>query len=142
MMFTWIKVLHVISMVTWIGGMLMLCLMLGALASAPVPRLPQDRRLMVIVRRWDLKITTPAMALTWLCGFAMAILAGWLTEPWLVFKLFFVFALSALHGVLSGKLRRMIECEAGPAWRGLRHAALITMVALGAIVVLVLTKPF
>lgn len=142
MSFLWIKVLHVAAMVTWMGGLLVLCLMLGALSTAPMPRLPQERRLMVIVRRWDLKITTPAMALTWLCGFAMAIHAGWLMQPWLVVKLSFVFALSALHGLLSGKLREVIEGEAGPAWRGLRYSAVATLLSVASIVTLVVLKPF
>jgi len=142
MSFLWIKAFHIVAMVTWIGGMLMLCLLLGTLSRAPVLRLPQERRLMFMVRRWDRTITTPAMVLTWILGLAMALQTGWLAMPWLQVKLSLALALAASHGMLAGKLRQMTGDAASPPWVGLRFAAGATMATTALIAVLVVLKPF
>lgn len=142
MSFLWIKALHIVAMVTWIGGMLMLCLLLGALSRAPVLRLPQERRLMFMVRRWDRTITTPAMVLTWILGLVMALQTGWLAMPWLQIKLTLALALAASHGMLAGKLRQMTGDVTSPPWAGLQFAAGATMATTALIAVLVVFKPF
>ncbi len=138
----WVKGFHVAAVVTWVGGLLMLALMLGALARAPVRQLPQERRLMIAVGRWNRTITTPAMALTWVLGITMATHAGWFSSTWLAAKLLLVLALSALHGVMTGTLRHM---SGDNSWRpnsGLRFAGGFTLTATAAIALLVVLKPF
>jgi protoporphyrinogen IX oxidase len=142
MIFLWIKALHVAAVVAWLGGLLMLSLMLGALATAPVPNLPQERRLMIAVGRWDRAITTPAMMLAWVLGITMAIHAGWFASPWLAAKLILVVALSALHGVMAATLRRMSGDNRRRPSSGLRFAGGFTVAATAAIALLVVLKPF
>ncbi|MDX4956563.1 CopD family protein [Delftia acidovorans] len=142
MMFMWIKALHVAAVIAWIGGLLVMSVVLGSLATAPVPCLPQERRIMIAVGRWDRAITTPAMMLTWILGVTMAAHAGWLIPPWLIGKLALVLTLSALHGVMAGTLRRMCGDNGRRPPIALRFAGLVTLAATTVIAFLVLVKPF
>lgn len=141
MIFLCIKALHIVAMVTWIGGMLMVSMLLGALARNPV-RLPQEHSLMCMVRRWDRTVTTPAMVLTWMLGLALAVHTGGLAMPWLHVKLALAFGLVASHGVLAGTLRKMTVDAAVLPWTGLRFAAGATLAATALIAMLVVLKPF
>ncbi len=142
MIFLWIKALHVAAVVAWIGGLLVLSSVVAPLANAPVPHLPQERRLMIAAGRWDRTITTPAMVLAWVLGLGMALHAGWFSSTWLVAKLIVVVALSALHGVMAGTLRRMSGEHLRRPPASLRFAGAFTIVATITIAVLVVVKPF
>ncbi len=77
----------------------------------------------------------------WGLGTVMAVQAGWFSSRWLMLKLVIVFALSALHGVQSGTLRRVSNA---PGWKVpaiLRYAAPLIVGAVLAIAILVVTKP-
>lgn len=141
MTFLWVKAMHIAAVVTWVAGLLMLALLLSVLATAPAPSLPQERRLMVALRRWDRTITSPAMVLAWVLGISLAVHGGWFTSSWLAAKLVLVMSLSALHGVLSGTLRRM-SGGSRPTSFGLRFAGGFTLTSTAAIAWLVVLKPF
>jgi protoporphyrinogen IX oxidase len=142
MMYLWIKALHVAAVVTFIGGLLILSILLGALTSAPAPHLPQERRLMILVAHWDKIVTTPAMAIVWLLGITMAVQSGWFGSSWLLVKLVFVVALSALHSIMSGTLRRMTGSQNFRPSKSLRLASGFTMACTIAVALLVVIKPF
>jgi uncharacterized membrane protein len=59
----------------------------------------------------------------------------------LTVKLALVLALSALHGVLSGTLRRLARADAPSADSILRYAPIATIAGSLAIVILVVIKP-
>lgn len=105
MMYEIIKALHIASFVVFIGGMFSVAVFLGALVDSN-----QDERSVGMtraVRLWDQRVTTPAMILTWAFGLTMALQAGWFTSSWLQIKLILVLVLSGLHGVQSGRMRRL-----------------------------------
>jgi putative membrane protein len=142
MIYLWIKAFHVAAAIIWIGGMLLLALLISTLAALPEPRSPQVLRVIGVVRRWDTMVTTPAMVLVWILGLTMALQAGWFASHWLSFKLAIVGVLTGLHGVQSGTLRRLAY-DAGrkpPAF--LRFSAPFILAAITAIAVLVVIKPF
>ncbi len=127
-----IKALHVTSVMAFIGGLLMMSIAIG------IPNLTVQRA----VRRWDRRVTLPALALLWASGATIAMHGGWFGDVWLTCKLLFVAGLSALHGMLSGTMRR-IERDAPQAVAvplPFRHAGAITLVATAAIVLLVMVK--
>lgn len=143
-MFLWIKALHIAAIVTWVSGLLLLALLTRVLATAPAPSLPQERRLMAAVGRWDRAVTSPAMVLAWVLGISLAVHGGWFTSAWLAAKLVLVMTLSALHGVLAGRLRRMRggSSSGQPTSLVLRYASGITLLGTAAIAYLVVVKPF
>ena len=143
-MLLWIKALHIAAIVTWVSGLLLLALLTRVLATAPAPSLPQERRLMAAVGRWDRTVTSPAMVLAWVLGISLAVHGGWFTSSWLAIKLVLVMSLSALHGVLAGRLRRMRGASASrqPTSLVLRYASGFTLLSTAAIACLVVIKPF
>ena len=101
--YPWLKALHVAAALAFVGGVLAVSVLLQALpadsaGSAPVAR---------VVRSWDRAVTTPAMLLVWLLGLTLATTSHAFADAWLQAKLAFVLALSGLHGVQSGRLRRL-----------------------------------
>ncbi|MCD7110900.1 CopD family protein [Rhizobium sp. DKSPLA3] len=137
-----IKSLHVATMVAWIGGMVLLSAIHLWLARAQCPRTDRETAVITTVRRWDGRVTSPAMGLTWLFGLVAAWQGDWFTAPWLHAKLLLVVFLSALHGMLSGALRRTAADpnRLPPAFA--RHAGAIVLVTMLVIVLLVVVKPF
>lgn len=137
--YLWLKSIHVIAMVIWVGGMLAVAIILSI--SEFVFEDP-DARLAILgaIRRWDHKITTPAMLLTWAAGLALALWGRWFPSAWLIVKLCFVLGLSGLHGLLAGSLRRQAGGDAAPL-RIVRYAPTTILAALAFIVILVICKP-
>ncbi|NTX29293.1 CopD family protein [Burkholderia pyrrocinia] len=133
MIYLLLKAAHVVAVVTFVGGLLMLSVGVR-IANLAVHR---------AVRRWDRSVTAPALALVWITGIAIALSGHWFGAAWLSVKLVVVTALSALHGMLAGTLRRMERDDlvVVPAqWLG--HAAGAVAVATGIVVGLVVIKPF
>lgn len=131
--YVWLKALHIAAAATWIGGLLACGLAIrGATAG---------RSFVPAVRRWDRAVTAPAMLLAWTLGIVMAVKAGWFVAPWLMVKLVVVVALSALHGLLSGTLRRLENDPGRPVPAALGHAAPVAILCLLVVVVLAVTKP-
>ena len=130
--YLWLKALHVAAAMTFVGGVLGVAVFLRAIG-------PGNADPMRKARRWDQRVTTPAMLLVWALGLSLALMGGWFRDGWLIAKLVFVIALSGVHGVQSAKLRRL----AGglPA---MPTSALVAPVIVGcviAIAVLVVVKP-
>ena len=141
--YLWLKALHIVAVITWAGGMVVAAVAIAAVSGA------RDRHeiasrgaFLVSVRRWDRRVTTPAMLLVWLFGFALALMGHWFPQAWLAVKLAMVLLLSAVHGLLSGNLRRLSLSQEPGSPAGLRHAAAAVVAAVLVIVVLVVVKPF
>lgn len=137
-----IKSLHVATMVAWMGGMVLLSAIHLWLARTQCPRTDRETAVIAAVKRWDGSVTSPAMGLTWLFGIVAAWQGAWFSAPWLHAKLLLVILLSALHGMLSGALRRAAADpdRLPPAFA--RHAGAIVLVTMLVIVLLVIVKPF
>ncbi|VWC85877.1 hypothetical protein BLA50215_01557 [Burkholderia lata] len=133
MIYLWLKAVHVVAVVTFVGGLLMLSIGVR-IANLAVHR---------AVRRWDRTVTAPALALVWIAGIALALNGQWFGAAWLSVKLVVVVALSALHGILAGTLRRMERDDlvVVPApWLGQAAGAVVAATAI--VVGLVVVKPF
>ncbi|KVK76901.1 hypothetical protein WS90_02485 [Burkholderia cepacia] len=133
MIYLMMKTVHVAAVVTFVGGLLMLSVGVG-IANLAVHR---------AVRRWDRTVTAPALALVWITGIAIALNGHWFGAAWLSVKLAVVVALSALHGMLAGTLRRMERDDlvVAPApWLGQAGGAVVAATVI--VVGLVVIKPF
>ena len=139
--YLWLKALHIVAAVTWVGGMLAVAIALVAASGSP-GEIAGRSALLASVRTWDQRVTTPAMLLVWIAGLALALTGDWFPQPWLLLKLSVVLLLSALHGVLSGTLRKLAASQAPDVAPPLRYAAGAIQIAISLIVVLVVIKPF
>lgn len=131
----WLTALHVGAAMTWIAGMILLGL------TGTVVEMGRDAGLRRI-RMWNRRVTTPAMVATWVLGITLATRAGWFASPWLWVKLTIVFALSALHGRLSGRLRRGATSDARRDDDAFPVVPSLVVAATAAIAVLAFVKPF
>ena len=134
MIYDAVKSAHVVAMVLWIGGMIAA----PALAAA----LPDDaagRDARGALFAWFRRIVTPAMIATLALGLGLAQWAGWFTAPWLQAKLILVLGLTALHGVVSGRLRRGALLD-GPGRAALSRLSLATAAVLSGIAWLAVSK--
>ncbi|QAU44262.1 CopD family protein [Bradyrhizobium guangzhouense] len=131
--YVWLKALHVAAALLFVSGVVATSLTLALLA-----RLPRGHeRFVAGVRRYDRWVTVPAMVAVWLLGTRLAISGSWFGQGWLTIKLGFVVLISALHGLQSGRLRRI---EAGAAPATARSLPLVLFAAV-AIAFLAVAKP-
>lgn len=133
--YLWLKAVHVAAVLIFIGGLLSQSLGVAAGARG-------DARTAVFVSRWDRAVTQPAMLLVWLSGPLIAVEGGWFASLWLWAKLAFVLALTGLHGVQSGRLRRLRN--GGGTGADARPFAIAVFIAFSTamIALLAVGKPF
>ena len=137
-----VTLLHVTADLVFAAGLLAGLLVVSALAREPAERLAKDRRLIDGMRRWNRFVTGPALVLAWALGLWLAHAAGWLGAGWLQWKLLLVLFVSALHGVLSVRLRRLAATPAIPPRPGIWVAVPLAIAAFAGIGWLALVKPF
>lgn len=142
MSYLWFKALHVAAVIAWMGGLFVLSVTYARLVAIPGPRDAATQAMIATVRLWDGRVTAPAMALTWAIGILLAVQGGLFSAPWLSAKLLFVLLLSALHGVLSGRLRRLGDDAGQTPPAAFRHAGVFVLAAVLVIAILVVVKPF
>jgi uncharacterized integral membrane protein (TIGR00701 family) len=138
--YTWLKALHVAAVLTWVGGMLLLAVVIKVAAAISADARPAA--FLDGVQRWNRFVTSPAMLLLWVLGLTLAMQGGWFSSPWLMAKLVLVVALSGLHGTLTGRLRKLAQGgENAPAALA-SYAAPAIVVSVVLIAILVIVKPF
>lgn len=137
--YLWLKGLHVAAAIVFVGGLLAETLFLAVLGE-PTEMAPGMRQAVRVFRRWDSRLTTPAMLLAWSAGLTLALSAGWFHSGWLRVKVVLVLVLSALHGVQSGTLRRLAG-SAGQA-RAQTTSVLVVVIGAACIALLAVAKPF
>ncbi len=137
--YLWVKALHISAAMTFVGGILAVRLFLATVEDAgdlsPAQVLAVRR-----VRGWDKNVTTPAMLAVWLLGLTLAVQGGWFPSLWLGAKLILVLALSGLHGIQSGALRRLAGSQLPPKAPSATVAPLV-VVAVVLIALLAVLKP-
>ncbi len=136
--YLWLKALHVAAIITWVGGMLAM-----SVASRTLPAAGAERKTAIAaLRTWDRRITSPAMGLAWIIGLTLVFMGGWHAAIWFMIKFALVLALSALHGMQGGALRRMENDPAMAAPAVLQHGPAISVTIVLLIAILVIVKPF
>ncbi len=137
-----LKSLHLASTMAFIGGLAMLALVTIGWVAVGGALLPHEQRIGRMALHWDRRVTAPAMAATWALGLGLASWGGWLGAGWLHAKLMGALLLSALHGVLSAKLRQRLEGSGpGDASAWIRLSPVIVMLIAAAIACLAVLKP-
>jgi putative membrane protein len=141
--YPWIKSLHIVSMVAWMAGLLYLPRLYVYHSMASVGS-GQSETFKVMERRLQRGIMTPAMLATWLFGLLLAGIPGMVDwqRGWIWTKLALVLALTIFH-VWLGRWRRAFSVDQNRhRTRFFRIVNEFPTLALIAIVVLVVVKPF
>ena len=141
--YLWTKSLHIISVIAWMAGMFYLPRLYVYHADAEVGS-DKSETFKIMERRLLRAIINPAMIMTFFFGGLLLLTPGivdW-SDIWIWLKLSLVFLLSGYHGYLS-RWRREFEADANrrPA-KFYRLVNEIPTVMMGAIVILVVVKPF
>jgi len=126
-----LKAAHVVAVLVFVSGVVATALFLPSTRTS-------ELHAIAAMRRWDARVTTPAMLLVWALGLTLAMMGHWFAAPWLIAKVGIVALLSAVHGVNSGRLRRRTETVRASG--SVVHAALV-MGAVAVAVLLVVVKP-
>jgi protoporphyrinogen IX oxidase len=141
--YPWVKSLHIVSMVAWMAGLLYLPRLYVYHAAAPVGS-DCSETFKVMERRLQRGIMTPAMIATLGFGFILASTSGvvdW-RMGWIWTKLAFVLGLAVFHFLLIRWRTRFSVDRNRHSPRFFRAINELPMLALIAIVVLVVVKPF
>lgn len=128
---------HVTAVAILVGCVLAQLRLVRAIEGDPKET---QRAALLALLRLDRAVATPALLAVWILGVWLAVSAGWLPSAWLMVKLALVVAVSALHGVQSGRMRRFLR-DGAPA-KGAPGAELGIVAATLAIAILAVVKPF
>ena len=141
--YPWIKSLHIISMVAWMAGLLYLPRLFVYHAMAPIGS-DRSATFKIMERRLQRGIMTPAMIATWVFGLMLAGTPGLVDwrMGWIWAKLALVVALSAFHITLARWRAGFNTNSNVHSARFFRIVNELPTLALIAIVLLVVVKPF
>ena len=136
-----IKSLHIISIISWMVGLLYLPRLFVYHANAPTGSV-QAETFKVMERRLLKAIMTPAMIASFIFGLWMCALNLELfSEPWFHVKFAAVFLLAGVHGKFS-KMRRLLENDEKPlSSKSYRIWNEVPTVLMIIIVVMAVAKP-
>ena len=141
--YLWVKVIHILALVSWMAGLFYLPRLFvyhaerGRGSEVGSVFQVMERRLLVAIMR-------PAATVTVLAGIVLIILGDWYgpIPVWLWLKMAVVAGLVGYHGVLERhciRFRDGVETGSGRYFRILNE---VPTVALIAVVILVVVKPF
>jgi len=140
---TWVKALHVISVIAWIAGMMYLPRLFVYHTGAEKGSI-QSETFKVMERRLYRGIVTPAMALTWIFGLIMVFTPGIIDwhEGWVWVKAVSVILLSGIHGYYGRQVRNFAaDRNERPQgfWRVVNELPFVLVII---IVIMVIVRPF
>lgn len=142
--FVWIKAFHIVAVVAWMAGMLYLPRLFIYHCAAETGS-PQAETFIVMERRLLRAIINPAMIVSLVLGAILLSEPGmidWAGDIWIYLKLAFVAVLVILHGFLA-RWRKAFEAgENRHDARFFRWINEVPTVAMIAIVIFVVVKPF
>ena len=141
MTYYWLKAGHIIFMVFWMAGLFMLPRQMIYLHSAN----PESEEAALWAKRMGLLrrvILTPSLIVVWVLGLLLAMSIGAWDQGWFHAKLFFVVLLTAFHGIMVARSKKMTSGERPMTEKQLRIWGEFPGIALAIIVVLVVVKPF
>lgn len=141
-MYEWLKVLHVLAVISWMAGLLYLPRLMVYHVGSEIGS-EQDLTFRVMERRLLKAIMRPAAAFALLTGLGLIYVAGFgLGDVWLVLKLLALVAMFAVHGVLEGHVKRFASGTQVRSSRYFRILNEVPTVLMVVIVIMVIVKPF
>ena len=141
--YLWIKVVHVLAVISWMAGLFYLPRLFVYHAENPGKQ-EIDRVFKVMERRLLKAIMRPAAVVALVTGVILVPLGGWYSPMpvWLGSKLLLVVAMAVFQGVLEMHVVRFREGREVKSGRYFRIINEVPTVLLIGIVILVIVKPF
>ncbi|CAN0591864.1 unnamed protein product, partial [Ectocarpus sp. 12 AP-2014] len=139
--YLWMKALHVIAVIAWMAGLLYLPRLFVYHVDAEIGSV-QSETFKVMERRLLKAIMTPAMIVSAITGFWIAIVVHGFQGGWLHAKLALIVVLFAVHGHLAASVRRFAgdnNQRSSRYWRFMNEVPTLAMIG---IVILVVVQPF
>jgi putative membrane protein len=140
-MYAWIKVLHVVAVISWMAGMLYLPRLFVYHCEAEIGS-RQSETFKVMERRLLKAIINPAMIIAWLAGIYLAWAGRWYWSTWFLSKLLLVLLLSAVHGFFVRWVKAFAADRNSRSQKFYRVINEVPTVLMVGIVILVIVKPF
>lgn len=137
----WLKVLHILSVISWMVGLLYLPRLMVYHVDKTHGSDASDT-FVIMERRLIKGIMTPAMIASWIFGLALAWQGNLWLEGWFVTKLFLVVLLSAQHGFSVGWARELARGERKRSSKFFRMVNEIPTMIMILVVILVEVQPF
>lgn len=141
MTYLWLKAGHIIFMVFWLAGLFMLPRQMIYLHPAS----PGSDESALWAKRMGLLrkvILTPSLIVVWVLGLLLAMTIGAWDQGWFHAKLLFVLLLTAFHGIMVARSKKMIAGDRPMSEKQLRMWGEFPGIMLATIVILVIVKPF
>ena len=141
--YPWLKALHIIAVITWMAGLLYLPRLFVYHAEAPAGS-NRAATFAIMERRLMRGIMMPALVMTYLFGIALLATPGivdW-RQGWIWAKLILVLLLTVFHGLLERWRREFAAGRNVHRARFYRIVNELPTLAMIAIVILVVVKPF
>ncbi|MEM9331724.1 MAG: protoporphyrinogen oxidase HemJ [Pseudomonadota bacterium] len=140
-MYEWVKVLHILAVISWMAGLLYLPRLLIYHFDAEIGSV-QSETFKIMERRLLKAIMTPAMLVSWAMGLWLVVLIDAHQEGWFVAKFFLVVLMSAFHGFQSKWVKEFAADKRLRSTRFYRIANEGPTLLMIFIVILVIVKPF
>lgn len=137
----WIKALHVISVISWMAGLLYLPRLFVYHCDAPAGS-QRSEMLKVMERRLMKAIMRPAMIATWIFGLWTAYLFDYWADPWFHAKMVLVVLLTAAHEMMAVWVKDFAADKNTRSHKYYRIANEAPTLLMIGIVILVIVKPF
>ena len=141
MTYLWLKAGHIIFMVFWLAGLFMLPRQMIYLHPAS----PGSDESALWAKRMGLLrkvILTPSLIVVWVLGLLLAMTIGAWDQGWFHAKLLFVLLLTAFHGIMVARSKKMIAGDRPMSEKQVRMWGEFPGIMLAIIVILVIVKPF
>lgn len=141
--YPWIKVGHVVSVISWMAGMFYLPRLFVYHAETAAVGSELDQTFQVMERKLLKLIMTPAMISSWMFGLILIGMGvfDW-GQAWSWIKIGSVIGMTGMHGWLSARRKDFERGENTRTGRTYRLANEVPTVLMLVIVVMVIVRPF
>lgn len=140
-LYDWLKVLHVVAVISWMVGLFYLPRLFVYHADAEPGGEPAET-FVIMEKRLIKVIMNPAMMVSWVVGLWLAWNGFGLAGTWLWIKIAAVIGLTVFHVFLSRAARRFSRGENSMTARQWRMANEIPTVLMILAIIMVIIKPF
>ncbi len=140
-MIEWLKVLHIVSVISWMAGMLYLPRLMVYHADKD-PGGDASETFKIMERRLLKGIMTPAMIASWIFGILLAWQSHLWLDGWFVVKLLLVILLSAQHGFCAVWVKEFATDKRKRKAKFFRLVNEVPTVIMILVIILVEVQPF